>query len=379
MSLLLALRSHTSGAVTTTARHMLLLSLTTHVPVGVSNEGAGSADGTSAAVGVGASISARAVTSSGASTATGVGHPGSVTTTARHMLLLSLTTHVTVGASDEGDGSSAGTSTASGVGASIAARAVTSSGAATVLGFSNPSSVGTSAGIATVTGAGSMSAVFSAVGTSNGSSSVTGHWSDTSLPDDLIVELGLGGSYRAWLKNRGTTVRHWFMGDVGTIQARDEMTTDASGDGVYIGTPAKGRGMLPEYGLSTSFDGVDDKIEVNSGLSGTGGAFSLVALSRLDSSGMGTARTIKRTGTEGSGYLGVNANNQAVFGVYGGDKVTSSLTLQADRVYLIVGSYDGTNGRLFVADVETGEIAQNGPTALTFTAAHGSGLIGAGA
>lgn len=196
-------------------------------------------------------------------------------------------------------------------------------------------------------------------------------------PEGILVEMGLGGSYRSWLANRGTCVRHWQLGDIESLQARDEVTLDASGDGVYSGTPGTAYGMLPEYGLAKSFDGIDDKAEVTAGLSGTGGSFSVVALVRPRASGSGMPRTILRTGPAGAAVLGLTASNRAAFGLFDGKKVEAPTQLLPDEIYLVVGTYDGSVANIFVTRIETGVTEQAGPVGMTFTTPHGSGMIGA--
>jgi hypothetical protein len=194
------------------------------------------------------------------------------------------------------------------------------------------------------------------------------------LPVDLRIHMALGGSYRTWLKNRGTCVRHWFLGDVATIQARDEITDDASGDGVYVGEPSKGRGLLPEFGLSTTFTGTES-VTISSGLSGIGGLFTIAALYRPSSTGMGTARPILHTGGTGSAYLGVNTDNEAVFGVYGSSEKVVGASLLVNRRYAVIGTYDGTIATIYVADLEANSL-DSATEAMTFTAPHGAGHIG---
>jgi hypothetical protein len=196
------------------------------------------------------------------------------------------------------------------------------------------------------------------------------------LPVEFRVDLSLGGSYRGWLRDSGTCERHWFLGDVATVQCRDEISDDASGDGIYSGGPVSNRGILPEYGLSTAFDGIDDSVAVSSGLTGTGGVFTLAALVRPGAEGMGTDRTIVKTGGAGAATLGINAANNPFFGAIDGDAVASTVAIEAGRTYLVVGSYDGEDAAIFVADLEANTLTETGPLTLSFAGAHGSGVIG---
>jgi hypothetical protein len=208
----------------------------------------------------------------------------------------------------------------------------------------------------------------------------------------LLIEMCFGGSYRSWLRNRGTCVRHWFLGETwgdatDGDDAKDDLSDGGSpsNHGTYVNSEPipVARGMLPEFGLAAAFDGDTQAVDVTSGLTGTGGTFTVGALVRpgvgggSPAVGSGTVRCIYQTGA-GAAYLGLDANDKAVFGVNGGTKVTSAETIAPGQEWLIVGAYNGTQARLFVAPLADGSpVTTAGPTAVTFTGAHGAGKIGA--
>jgi hypothetical protein len=166
-------------------------------------------------------------------------------------------------------------------------------------------------------------------------------------------------------------LRHWYLSDVYGTTAVDEAGV---ANGLYVGQPTrltKSRGMLPEYGLSHDFDGVDDCVEVATGLSAGGAAFSIVALVRPHSSGAGAARCLFESSSGSGGfYLGITAANLPTFGNASGTLITGAAALTAGQRWLVVGTYDGTNLRLYV-----GQALAAGPTAASFTG-HGDGVIG---
>jgi hypothetical protein len=174
-------------------------------------------------------------------------------------------------------------------------------------------------------------------------------------------------------------VRHFWLGDVQTLSATDAIN-EAVGLGAfgsYEVIPTKARGLLPEYGLATAFDGAVQRVNTLSGLTGTGGTFTLTALIRPTVVDLSAGQCVYQTGGPGAAYLGIDAAGFAVFGVNGGTVVSSAAALVAGSAYLLVGSYDGTDGTLFVGElVEGAVVAEAGPTALTFTAAHDLGTIG---
>jgi hypothetical protein len=136
------------------------------------SSGAGSSSGSSTVAGAGASINAQAGSSAGSASVSGVG----ASTNAQA-------------------GSSSGTATVSGVGASIHEAAGASAGTATVSGVGDSTSAGSaagsSAGTATVSGVGAS--VHAAVGTAAGISSASG----VSFVDEAQIEVVLslrGGS-----------------------------------------------------------------------------------------------------------------------------------------------------------------------------------------
>jgi hypothetical protein len=138
------------------------------------SSGAGSSSGSSTVAGAGASINAQAGSSAGSASVSGVG----ASTNAQA-------------------GSSSGTATVSGVGASIHEAAGASAGTATVSGVGDSTSAGSaagsSAGTATVSGVGAS--VHTAVGTAAGSSTAVG-------VSSAIERMTSGGLSRSRNRNR---------------------------------------------------------------------------------------------------------------------------------------------------------------------------------
>lgn len=129
----------------------------------------GSASGTSTALGVGASLAKSAGSSTGTSTSLGVGQ----STSEASGQSSGVSTANGVGqALFQGVGSAAGTSTVNGVGQSSTGSVGSSSGTSTALGVgqSTHQSVGASAGTSTALGVGQGTAPGQAVGTSSGTS-----------------------------------------------------------------------------------------------------------------------------------------------------------------------------------------------------------------
>jgi hypothetical protein len=193
-----------------------------------------------------------------------------------------------------------------------------------------------------------------------------------------IVELGLGGSPQARMRELSPT-RLWLLGDVRNTRARDDMHSDLEADvspsphGTYVGSPVNGRGMWPWYGLSMSFDGATQYVNVDSGLIGTTAPFTIVAFIRPAAGSPNTDQCILQTGTNAA-YLGRNTANQVVFGRLSGTLLTSTLVLVDGDSYLVVGTYDGTDARLYVVSIEEADetVDVTGPTAVSFTASHDS-------
>lgn len=197
-----------------------------------------------------------------------------------------------------------------------------------------------------------------------------------------LVEMCFGGSYRDWIADRGTALHHWYLSDILTTIAKDEITGygeviyDDTGEGVRNGIPANSRGILPEYGLTTYFDGVDDSVTLPD-LSALPATFTIVAMVRPGGAGSGTTRCLVHTGPSGA-YLGLATNDRAVFGLNGGTQVEAAITVQADEIYLLVGTRSGGNARLYVCPVDGSAIVSAGPTAIG-APTHGIGEIGVNA
>lgn len=139
-----------------------------------SGDGVGSASGTSTVSGVGASIASSIAASSGTSAVSGVG-----SAVVESVGSASGTSAVDgVGASSTGgsSGSASGTSAVLGVGASSAASDGVANGVASVsgIGASTHAATGSADGIATVSGVGDSVQAGSAVGSASGSSTVSG-------------------------------------------------------------------------------------------------------------------------------------------------------------------------------------------------------------
>lgn len=140
----------------------------------------GTASGSSTASGIGASISESTGSSSGTSTASGVGSSGSVSSST---------------------GTAAGTSTASATGASVAESVGSSSGLASAsgIGVAEVSTVGAAAGTSTVSGVG-VSATGSS-GTASGSSTANASGSSTAASNGTVngvaAASGIGASVAA--------------------------------------------------------------------------------------------------------------------------------------------------------------------------------------
>lgn len=200
--------------------------------------------------------------------------------------------------------------------------------------------------------------------------------------ESAIVEVGLGGSYRNFWRARVACERFFDLGDCGTIVARDSSgdpsSTSPTGktgavDGTYSGEPVKGLGLLPEYGLATTFDGDDDYVVIDPGLPSSG-AFTLVAMIRPAAGGAGTTRCLVQTGA-GAGYLGITSGNAFTFGINGGSKISGG-TAAAGQTYFVVGTYDGTTAYLYVG-TPTSEAVLVASGALAISGHGSDGKIGA--
>lgn len=194
--------------------------------------------------------------------------------------------------------------------------------------------------------------------------------------------------YRNWIKEHPSVIAHWFLSDVGPTGAEDAIYPNDAG--IYNGDPVKGRGLLPEFGLSTTFDGVDDFVEVDYDFFGLGSnaPFTFCALVRPFDVTSAAARCVHMSGTTG-GYLGIDTAGRFTFGANGGTKVTLTELVEAGGEYLAVGTYDGTDANLRVYALHTQRAAQPeklgellgvaGPTAISIGPHGGSdAFIGKG-
>jgi len=164
-----------------------------------------------------------------------------------------------------------------------------------------------------------------------------------------IAPSGKSG-YRNWVKEHANVVAHWYLSDVGPVGAEDLIIPNDAG--IYNGGVGKNRGLLPEFGLSSEFDGVDDFVEVDYdsfGL-GTDDPFTFTALIRPTSVTSVADRCVHMSGNTG-GYLGLDTTGHPTFGINGGTKVTLAEPVEALGEYLLVGRFDGTNCRLDVYDL----------------------------
>lgn len=187
----------------------------------------------------------------------------------------------------------------------------------------------------------------------------------TAIP--VILEMRFGDGYRSLVRNHPAIAAHWYLSDAGAVDAVDEI--EANDPGVYEGTvPA--RGLLPEFGLSRRFNGVDEWVAVDFDQFGIGAdsPLSVSAVVRVDA--IGATQCIIRSSATGL-WLGVDATGHFAFGRNGGTKATSATALTLDTTYHVVGTYDGTNAWLYVDGVLAA-----GPTAVSLAASTGTGYIG---
>ena len=119
-----------------------------------------------------------------------------------------------------------------------------------------------------------------------------------------------------------------------------------------------------------SFDG-NDAVDINSGLSGIGGAFALGAWVNIDSTGTGW-RTITSTANSAA-EITITPGGVVAFGQNGGGGwfMYSSGALSTGVWHYVLASYDGTQGKIYV----DGALAA-GPTTGTFTGSHANGWVG---
>lgn len=190
----------------------------------------------------------------------------------------------------------------------------------------------------------------------------------------------------AWMDdNWGQPVGWWKMDECQGGTANDSsgngnngtITIGATGSQTAVGTcttsgTAWGNGVTGKYNSSLNFDGTDDWINAGQVLStDQTKPFTLTAWAKGASGGMGTWRTIVGTNTSFA-QIAFSSGNAIVFGQNGGGGWwQTGPTMVADTWYHVVGIYDGTNARLYVDGV-----LKSGPTARTFTNAHGVTVMG---
>jgi Bacterial Ig domain/Concanavalin A-like lectin/glucanases superfamily len=191
-----------------------------------------------------------------------------------------------------------------------------------------------------------------------------------------LVEWGLGGSYRTWLRSRynddtSVLMRHWFLGDTYGLNAQEDIVGQ---DGTYSGATTKVLGLLPEYGPAEWFPGSGEPghYVTISGFGLPDADFFITAMFRPYVSGLGGVQCLVRTGPEAStaGYLGIDATAHPRFGPIGGPYVTATDALEAGERYHLVGTYGSGFMRLW----QNGNLVA-GPTTGTI-AGHGDGRIG---
>lgn len=172
----------------------------------------------------------------------------------------------------------------------------------------------------------------------------------TSLDLPVIVEMRFGASYREYIKTHPDVMAFYYLDDVNFVSAQDKIVPNDAG--LYAGNPNKARGMLPEYGLSTLFDGSTNWVTLDWDSFGFSAddPFSIVALVRPAS--IGAAQCIVSATSNGF-WLGLDATGHFSFGKNGGTKATSGSVVTEGDSYLVIGTYDGTDARLYVAQLNT--------------------------
>lgn len=190
--------------------------------------------------------------------------------------------------------------------------------------------------------------------------------SPAAVEPDVIIEMCFGGSYRNYFRSHPDIRALWMLSDTNFVTAEDEIfPNDAA---LYQNSPVKARGMLPEYGLATAFNGTDQSVLLDvDGISlGTDAPFSMVLLCRPHTVTSVAARCLFNTATNG-GYLGLTTAGLFTFGKNGGTKVTGTVPVTAGTTYLVIGIYDGVNAELkvFTPDGEVKLFDTAGPTAIS--------------
>lgn len=162
--------------------------------------------------------------------------------------------------------------------------------------------------------------------------------------------LALGGSYRGAIRD-ASPLGFWYLSDVRSGVAEDEVETGDAG--IMTGDPLNGRGLIPDWGLSTAFDGATQYVTLDWDGYGLGvdEPHSIVALVRP--AALGAVQCIV-SGTATGLWLGLTAAGLPQFGKNGGTKVSGASALEVGTGYLLVGTYDGTSARLYVGAIEDG-------------------------
>ncbi len=179
---------------------------------------------------------------------------------------------------------------------------------------------------------------------------------DTELAPDE-VRGGLKDHYRL-----DGGVSHWRLGESSGTNAADEI---ASNDGIYIGSPTLGVAGLLDQDTDTAvtFDGTDDNVFVTFAAALNAAEFSIEAWANPDVLGAGTDRVIYDSrGPSSTGFvLFLNSSDEWEFEVFdGATSVSVTIAATHDVTQHLVGTYDGTDARLYLDGVLAA-----GPTSVT--------------
>jgi hypothetical protein len=160
-------------------------------------------------------------------------------------------------------------------------------------------------------------------------------------------------------------VSYWRLGETaGATTAVDEKGLNP---GTYSG-PTTTAGLLSEdANAARDFDGVDDRVEVPSAASlNLTGAFTLEALVRPDVLGANQRAIIRKAPGNPSPY-GLDTTNGAfrVLRHSGGFQILSAGVASVGKRAHVVGTYDGTNLRLYVDGALVGTLAAAGVGAVS--------------
>lgn len=191
------------------------------------------------------------------------------------------------------------------------------------------------------------------------------------LADSIIVEQGFGGSFRQHVLDRAP-LGYWPLDELtGTAAA------DVSGNGrngIIVGSPTMGAANadLCEIGPSLTFDGVDDRVDMGD----------VPAL--RPTAAVSVAFLVKRTSATNLMYVGgsgdtgnfgflvmINNAGTGIVTLRVGNGVTSvvinsTTVLAVDKWYFVVGTFDGTNLRLYInGTLDSAPVALAGPVSYT--------------